>query len=70
MTVVTNTSPLNYLLLIGTLGVLDRAAARKLVDFPDAWRRLQATNFRATPRLAAELLHRDTLRRRSASHEK
>jgi predicted nucleic acid-binding protein len=67
MTVVTNTSPLNYLLnVIGTLGVLDRAAARKLVEFPNAWQRLQAANFHATPRLVAELLHRDELRRRAA----
>jgi predicted nucleic acid-binding protein len=52
------------LTVIGTLGVLDRAAAHKLVDFPSALKRLQTTNFRATPRLVAELLHRDNLRRR------
>ena len=53
--------------VIGTLGILDRASAHNLVDFSDAWRRLQATNFRATPRLVAELLHREALRRRPAS---
>jgi predicted nucleic acid-binding protein len=35
----------------GTLGVLDLAARRGLVDLEDALRRLERTNFRATPRL-------------------
>lgn len=35
----------------GTLGVLDRAARRGLVDLSDALKRLEQTTFRATPRL-------------------
>jgi len=35
----------------GTLGVLDLAARRGLVDLADALRRLERTTFRATPRL-------------------
>src|SRR5262249_26954566 len=34
------------LTVLGTLGVLDEAAARGLVDLPDVLTRLQATNFR------------------------
>lgn len=49
--------------VIGTLGVLDLAAARGLLDFREAWQRLRATSFRAAPRLAAELLVRDKMRR-------
>ena len=52
--------------VIGTLGVLDLADARNLVAFSDVWQRLQATNFRATPRLVAAFLHRAQLRRRAA----
>jgi predicted nucleic acid-binding protein len=35
----------------GTLGVLDLAARRGLVDLADAFSRLERTTFRATPRL-------------------
>ena len=78
MTVVTNTSPLNYLLLLGEARVrpplfglvhlpaavrAELAAARGLVDFRDALHRLGAINFRATLRLVAEFLRRDKLRR-------
>jgi predicted nucleic acid-binding protein len=35
----------------GTLGVLDLAARRGLVDLADALKRLERTTFRATPRL-------------------
>jgi predicted nucleic acid-binding protein len=54
------------LTVIGTLGLLDRAAAQGLVSFPEAWQKLQATGFYATPRLVAEFLHCDELRRRAA----
>lgn len=54
------------LTVIGTLGVLELAAARGLLDFRAAQQRLGATNFRATPRLVAEFLRRDDLRRRQA----
>jgi predicted nucleic acid-binding protein len=39
------------LVVSGTLGVLDLAARRGLVDFADALERLERTTFRATPRL-------------------
>jgi predicted nucleic acid-binding protein len=51
------------LTVIGTLGVLDLAAARGLLDFRDAWQRLRATSFRVAPRLMADLLARDQARR-------
>lgn len=44
--------------VVGTLGVLDRAAARGLIDFQDALRRLRHTTFRATPRLLEGLTRR------------
>jgi predicted nucleic acid-binding protein len=45
----------------GTLGILDLAATRGLVDLPDALDRLTRTNFRYRPELIAALLtkHRD-----------
>jgi predicted nucleic acid-binding protein len=49
--------------VIGTLGVLDLAAARGLLDFREAWQRLRATSFRAAPRLVAEVIDRDQVRR-------
>jgi predicted nucleic acid-binding protein len=39
------------LIVTGTLGVLDLAARRGLVDLEDALKRLERTTFRATPRL-------------------
>lgn len=39
------------LAVTGTLGVLDLAAARGLVDLADAFERLARTNFRGSPRL-------------------
>lgn len=50
--------------VIGTLGVLELAAVRGLLDFRGALQRLGATNFRATSRLVAGFLQRDDLRRR------
>ena len=49
--------------VIGTLGVLDLAAARGLLDFRETWQRLRTTSFRAAPRLVAEVLARDQARR-------
>lgn len=48
---------------IGTIGVLDRAIRKGLVDGPDVTTKLQATSFRATPKLLALLagLARDRL---------
>lgn len=46
------------LTVTGTLGVLERAAERALVDLPAAVSRLQATNFRAAPDVIRALLER------------
>jgi predicted nucleic acid-binding protein len=43
------------LAVTGTLGVLDLAAARGLVDLTDAFGRLARTNFRGSPRLLRSL---------------
>jgi predicted nucleic acid-binding protein len=43
------------LLVAGTLGVLDRAAAQGIVDMADALKRLQHTSFRASPGLIRSL---------------
>jgi len=46
------------LAVTGTLGVLDLAAARGLVDLADAFDRLSRTNFRGSPRLLRSLLNK------------
>ena len=43
---------------IGTIGLLDRAARRQLIDLPAAVERLKATNFRHRPELLDALLAR------------
>jgi predicted nucleic acid-binding protein len=48
----------------GTLGVLERAAERGLLDLPAALARLQATNFYLPTTLIRDLLARDAARRR------
>jgi predicted nucleic acid-binding protein len=50
----------------GTLGVLERAAERGLLDLPTALVRLQATNFYLPTTLVRDLLARDTARQRQA----
>jgi predicted nucleic acid-binding protein len=52
------------LTVTGTLGVLERAAIRGLIDLPTALTRLQATTFRARPALFQDLLARDATRKR------
>jgi len=47
----------------GTLGVLDWAAERKLIELPSVLTLLRQTNFRCSDRLYADLLRRDALRR-------
>jgi len=47
------------LAVVGTLGVLDRAARRGLVDLAAAFDRLRATNFRYPPALLDEHRQRD-----------
>lgn len=41
--------------VIGTIGVLERAIRKDLVDGPEATAKLRATSFRATPKLLAYL---------------
>lgn len=48
--------------IIGTLGVLNDAAERGLIDLPEAFRRLQQTNFRASAELYQQLLDRNVKR--------
>jgi predicted nucleic acid-binding protein len=45
--------------MTGTLGILDAAARRKLVDLPAAVARLRRTNFRVSPALLRSLLQRN-----------
>lgn len=46
------------LTVVGTLGLIERAAHLGLLDLEDAAARLQATNFRCHPRLLRDLLDR------------
>lgn len=46
------------LTVIGTLGILDRAAGRRLIDLADVVARLKATNFRYRPALLDALVAR------------
>jgi predicted nucleic acid-binding protein len=50
--------------VIGTLGVLEKAATDSLIDLPSALARLQATSFYAPPALFQEALARDAARKR------
>ena len=52
------------LMVMGTLGVLERAAIRGLTDLPAALARLQGTTFRARQDLSQALLDRDAARKR------
>jgi len=49
--------------VVGTLALLDRAASRGWIKLPEAFRRLQATSFRAPLRLMAHMLEADALRK-------
>ncbi len=49
--------------VIGTLGILNSAAANNLLNLPDAIAELQKTNFRASPTLINNLLELDTTRK-------
>ena len=51
--------------VIGTLGVLDAAAAVGLLSLPEALTRVQATNFRMTREMVQELLACDAARKRT-----
>ena len=52
------------LAVTGTLGVLDRAAERGLIDLTSAVMALRQTNFRSDPLLLDQLLASDRLRRK------
>jgi predicted nucleic acid-binding protein len=52
------------LTVVGTLGVLERAAERGLLDLPSALTRLRATNFFVDDALIQEALARDAARKR------
>src|ERR1039458_7411040 len=49
--------------VIGTIGLLERAAEKRLIKLPDAVARLRQTNFFIAPELLDQLLERDRLRR-------
>jgi predicted nucleic acid-binding protein len=50
----------------GTLGVLNDAAGRDLIDLADALNRLDKTTFRASPALLRDLLESERRRRKKA----
>ncbi len=50
--------------VIGTLGVLDIAAARGWIDLTAAFSRLRQTTFRSPQRLMAAMLEQDALRKK------
>jgi predicted nucleic acid-binding protein len=52
------------LVVTGTLGVLDRAAEKGLVDLADTFRRLRTTNFRVSPALLDRILADNVQRKR------
>ena len=53
------------LAVIGTVGLLEQAAARGLLDLPQAMERLRQTNVRLDPRLIQAALERDKARKQS-----
>jgi predicted nucleic acid-binding protein len=55
---------------MGTLGVLDKAAARGLIDLHSAIEHLLQTNFYVTPSLLKTLLENDANRKKSASPQR
>lgn len=55
------------LAITGTLGVLETAAIRGLIDLPAVLADLQATTFHGSPRLFADVLARDAARKANPS---
>jgi predicted nucleic acid-binding protein len=53
------------LAVIGTVGLLERAAARGLLELPDAIARLRKTNARLDPELIRAALERDKARKQA-----
>ena len=58
-----------HIRFMGTLGVLDKAAAASLIDLPTAIDRLLQTSFYVTPGLLKAVLDQDSLRRNSSVKE-
>jgi len=52
------------LTVTGTLGVLQRAAERRLLDLPEVIMRLQSTNFRASSEVIRALLEQNASRKK------
>ena len=55
---------------MGTLGILDQAASKGLIDLPSTIERLVQTNFYVTPNLLKTLLENDARRKQSAQSPK
>ena len=55
------------LAVIGTIGLLEQAAARRLLDLPQAMERLRQTNARLNPDLVRAALERDKARKSRTS---
>jgi predicted nucleic acid-binding protein len=53
------------LAVIGTIGLLEQAAARGLLDLPQVMERLRQTNARLNPDLVRAALERDTARKQA-----
>jgi predicted nucleic acid-binding protein len=53
--------------IMGTLGILERAALRELIDLPAAVARLQTTSFFPPPQIIAAMLARDAERKASGA---
>ena len=53
------------LAVIGTIGLLEQAAARRLLELPDTMDRLRETNARLDPELIRAALHRDKVRKQA-----
>lgn len=49
--------------IAGTVGILEAAAERDLIDLSDAFKKLEATNFRIEPEFVAEALRREVRRK-------
>lgn len=52
--------------IAGTVDILEAAAERDLIDLSDAFKKLEATNFRIEPEFVAEALRREAVRRKLA----
>ena len=53
------------LLVVGTVGVLEQAALRGLLDLPEVIEGLLKTNFRVDPDVVREAIQRDAAKRKT-----